>query len=135
MSHTYRTMRDQVANVTLFTGMAKHSESRSCENAGVILFVLGLIVGSVVASTATLMYSRRQSESTTRDLALLQARLRTLVRLAEAGFIRPDTVEAANVLNEVHDLVTVEGAHVVRSHVNVVASDDESDEYVPSVFR
>lgn len=109
--------------------------SQSCENAGMIFFILGVAVGSVVATMVALRYSRRESESTTHDLVLLQARLRTLVRLAEAGLIRPDTVEAANVLNEVHDLVTVDGAHVVADRINVVAPDDENDEYVPSVFR
>jgi hypothetical protein len=71
----------------------------------VILFILGLVLGAAVATALTHVYAQSELKSYSHDLALLQARLRTLVRLTEAGFIRPDTVEAASVLNEVHDLV------------------------------
>jgi hypothetical protein len=57
-----------------------------------------------------------------------------LVRLAEAGLIKPDTVEAANVLNEVHDMVSIAGSRPVRESVHIVAGDDD-DGTVPTVFR
>jgi cytochrome c-type biogenesis protein CcmH/NrfG len=102
----------------------------------VILFVLGLVLGAAVATALTHVYAQNEVKSFSHDLALLQARLRTLARLAEAGLIKPDSVEAANVLNEVHDMVTVAGARPLRESVNVVVEAGEDDDgTVPSVFR
>src|SRR5437764_1264210 len=99
-----------------------------------ILFLIGLVIGAALAIVLTHVTTQHEVKSLTHDLALLQARLRTLVRLTEAGLIKPDSVEAANVLNEVHDLVSIEGAHPVRESINVVAAEDD-DGPVPSVFR
>jgi cytochrome c-type biogenesis protein CcmH/NrfG len=93
------------------------------------------VLGAAVATALTHVYTQNEVKSFSHDLALLQARLRTLVRLAEAGLIKPDTVEAANVLNEVHDMVWVAGSRPVRESVNVVAGDEDEDGPVPSVFR
>lgn len=100
-----------------------------------ILFLLGLVIGAAVATALTHVYTQNEVKSFSHDLALLQARLRTLVRLAEAGLIKPDSIEAANVLNEVHDMVSVAGAHPVRESVSVIARDDDDDATVPSIFR
>ncbi len=70
-----------------------------------ILLILGIVIGAAIATALTHVYEQNELKSFSHDLALLQARLRTLAMLTEAGFITPDTVEAANVLNEVHDLV------------------------------
>lgn len=78
-----------------------------------ILFLLGLVLGAAISAcvAGTLVHIRAhdQAKDLTYDLGLLRARLRSLVRLAEAGLLTPDTVEAANVLNEVHDLVIESG--------------------------
>jgi hypothetical protein len=108
---------------------------RYCKNTCVILFLHGLVLGAAVATALTHVYTQNEVKSFSHDLAFLQARLRTLVRLAEAGLIKPDTVEAANVLNEVHDMVWVAGSRPVRESVNVVAGDEDEDGPVPSVFR
>ena len=100
-----------------------------------LLFVLGLVLGAAVATALTHVYSQNEVKSVAHDFALLQARLRTLVRLTESGFIKPDTIEAANVLNEVHDMVSVSGAHPIRESINVFSEDDGEDGAVPSVFR
>ncbi len=100
-----------------------------------ILFLLGLVLGAAVATALTHVYTQNEVKSFSHDLALLQARLRTLVRLTEAGLIKPDSVEAANVLNEVHDMVSIAGAHPVRDSVNVVVGEDDEDGPVPRVFR
>lgn len=100
-----------------------------------ILFLLGLVLGAAVATALTHVYTQNEVKSFSHDLALLQARLRTLVRLTEAGLIRPESVEAANVLNEVHEMVAVAGAHPVRESVTVVAQQDDDEDAVPSVFR
>jgi cytochrome c-type biogenesis protein CcmH/NrfG len=102
----------------------------------VILFLLGLVLGAAVATALTHVYAQNEVKSFSHDLALLQARLRTLARLAEAGLIKPDSVEAANALNEVHDMVMVAGARPLRESVNVVVeAGDDDDGPVPSVFR
>ena len=100
-----------------------------------ILFLLGLVLGAAVATALTHVYTQNEVKSFSHDLALLQARLRTLTRLAEAGLIKPDSVEAANVLNEVHEMVAVEGTRTVRESISVVAADDDEDAPVPTVFR
>lgn len=99
-----------------------------------ILFVLGLVVGGVVGALLVRTHAQRQLKTLSHDLALLQARLRTLVRLAEAGMVMPDTVEAANVLNEIHDMVSVSHGHQIRERINVIAAEDDDDGAVPSVF-
>lgn len=101
----------------------------------VILFFLGLVLGAMMATVLTHVYTQNEVKSFSHDLALLQARLRTLVRLAEAGLIKPDSVEAANVLNEVHDMVSIVGAHSVHETISVIAGADDDEESVPSVFR
>ena len=100
-----------------------------------ILFVLGLVVGAAAATALTHVYSQNEVKTLAHDLALLQARLRTLVRLTEAGFIKPDTIEAANVLNEVHDMVSVASAHPIHESINVSSAEDDENGTVPSVFR
>ena len=128
-------MRLRPEGTSLFGAEGQHKTPRYCENTNVILFLLGLVLGAAVATALTHVYTQNEVKSFSHDLALLQARLRTLVRLAEAGLIKPDSVEAANVLNEVHDMVSVAGDHPIRESVNVVAGEDDDEGIVPSVFR
>lgn len=97
--------------------------------------MLGVLIGVILAAAVTRALLRREQTEVKYELGLLRARLRTLVRLAEAGLIKPDTVEAATVLNEVHDMVSVVGAHPVRDSVAVVPDEDDDERDVPLVFR
>lgn len=73
-------------------------------------FVLGFVLGAVLAGVIGYVYVQRELRGLRADAARLRARLRTLVRLAAAGLLHPESIEAANVLNDLHEMVLVNDA-------------------------
>jgi len=103
-----------------------------------LLFLLGLLIGAGVASTFGQLYVHRRLSELCQELALLRARLRSLVRLAEAGFLEPTSVEAAGALNDLHHLVMVQGARVAYETDQWPAGPGDSDqtpEALPPIFH
>jgi hypothetical protein len=114
-----------------------------------ILFMLGLLLGVCIAGVAIHLYKERQLAVLRHDYAHLHARLRSLLSLAAGGFIRPETVEAANVLNDLQrstDQNATSRPEAGRSHVDEPTeeiaieapqpqqSHDRMDDEVPRLF-
>jgi hypothetical protein len=103
-----------------------------------LLFLLGLLFGAGLVAVFSQLYVHRRVTGLCQDLALLRARLRSVVRLAEAGFLEPTSVEAAGALNDLHHLVMVRDVRAVHE-TDASPVDpgelDQTSEAIPPIFR
>jgi hypothetical protein len=103
-----------------------------------LFFLLGLLMGAGVAAAFGQLYVHRRLTGLCQDLALIRARLRSLVRLAEAGFLEPTSVEAASALNDLHHLVMVQdarAAHEIDQSPADPGELDQTPEAIPPIFH
>lgn len=71
-----------------------------------ILFLLGLVLGLLLAGTAGFALATQHHAHLRRDRALLRGRLRSVLCLVEIGALTPENNDAISLLSETKAMVT-----------------------------
>jgi hypothetical protein len=107
------------------------------------LFLLGFVLGALLAGIAAYVVAKQQDAGHRREQALLHGRLRSLLCLVEVGALKPENHDAVTLLDDTHAMVIDHGTAPGHRHTSTsgseeqrsITGDDSPEEEVRSIFH
>jgi hypothetical protein len=91
------------------------------------VFLIGFVLGLVVAAIASFVYWRQQTAVLRHDKALFEGRLRSLLCLVDMDALKPENRDAIRMIMETRRLVSDQDPVLIRKH-EVAESSERPDE-------